>query len=220
MPETTFQFDVTPEGLLHETAVNEMVTKLKETFPGTDDLALEAHLMLGLTDRYLAEVSADFRAKFGITGRRFTVLRLLYLAEGKRMSMGTIAANLDIGTNNTTQLIDGLVKDGLVERLTAPEDKRVIYAVLSDEGARLFAYVFPMNAERIRQTWAPLSVKEKQVLIHLLARLRLNLVSIPDAAEPLIESGELTSVRLAPEANEQARTRRRPRPRVLSQPTE
>jgi len=215
-----FQFDVTPDGLLRETAVNEMVTKLKETFPDTDDLALEAHLMLGLTDRFLAEVSADFRAMYGITGRRFTVLRLLYLAEGKRMSMGTIATNLDIGTNNTTQLIDGLVKDGLVERVTAPEDKRVIYAVLSEEGARLFAYVFPMNAERIRQTWLPLSVKEKQVLIHLLARLRLNIMSVPDAAEPLLESGELQSPRGLPDAEEPTRPRRRPKPRVLSQPTE
>src|SRR3989304_937208 len=104
-PEIMFQFDLTPEGLLRETAVSEMVTKLAESFPGMDALALEAHLMLGLTDRYLAEVGADFRATFGITGRRFTVLRLLYLAEGRRMSMGTIAANLDIGTNNTTQLI-------------------------------------------------------------------------------------------------------------------
>jgi MarR family 2-MHQ and catechol resistance regulon transcriptional repressor len=213
-----YQFEVTPDGLLRETAVNAMVRKLKETFPEIDDLALEAHLMLGMTERYLAEVSADFRARFGITGRRFTVLRLLYLAEGRRMSMGTIAANLDIGTNNTTQLIDGLVRDGLVERVTAPDDKRVIYAVLSDAGAELFAYVFPMNSERIKQTWAPLSEKEKQVLIHLLARLRINMLALPDAAESLLENGELQSAELG--GGDVPPAQLRPHLRVLSQPTE
>jgi MarR family 2-MHQ and catechol resistance regulon transcriptional repressor len=176
--------------------------------------------MLGLTERYLADVSADFRARFGITGRRFTVLRLLYLAEGRRMSMGTIAANLDIGTNNTTQLIDGLVKDGLVERVAAPDDKRVIYAVLSDAGAELFAYVFPMNAERIMQTWAPLSAKEKQVLIHLLSRLRINLLALPDAAESLLEIGDLQAPDSPSEAEQPAPGRKKPKVRVLSQPTE
>ena len=176
--------------------------------------------MLGMTESYLADVSADFRANFGITGRRFTVLRLLYLAEGRRLSMGTIAANLEIGTNNTTQLIDGLVKDGLVERVTAPDDKRVIHAVLSDAGAKLFAYVFPLNSERIKQTWAPLSEKEKQVLIHLLARLRLHLLSVPDAAEFLRDSGELTSSKSPADVEETPRQRRRPRAHVLSQPSE
>ena len=130
-----YQFDVTPDGFIRESAVNAMVAKLKDSFPETDSLALEAHLMLGMTHSYLADVKTDFRARFGITGRRFTVLRLLYLAEGRRLNMGTIAANLEIGTNNTTQLVDGLVRDGLVERMTAPDDKRVIYAVLSKAGA-------------------------------------------------------------------------------------
>jgi MarR family 2-MHQ and catechol resistance regulon transcriptional repressor len=188
-----YQFDVTPDGFLRESGVNAMVSKLKDSFPETDALALEAHLMLGMTYSYLADVRTDFRAKFGITGRRFTVLRLLYLAEDRRLSMGTIAANLEIGTNNTTQLVDGLVRDGLVERMTAPDDKRVIYAVLSDAGAALFAYVFPMNSDRIKETWAPLSDKEKQLLIHLLARIRIHLLSVPDAAESLKESGEWTA---------------------------
>jgi len=127
------------------------------------------------------------------------VLRLLYLAEDRHLRIGTIASNLEIGTNNTTQLVDGLVRDGLVERMTAPDDKRVIYAVLSEAGAALFAYVFPMNASRIQETWAPLSDKEKQLLIHLLARIRLHLLSVPDAADSLIDSRDVPAA-LTPDA--------------------
>jgi MarR family 2-MHQ and catechol resistance regulon transcriptional repressor len=214
-----YQFDVTPDGFIRESAVNAMVSKLKDSFPETDALALEAHLMLGMTYSYLADVKKDFRAKFGITGRRFTVLRLLYLAEGRRLSMGTIAANLEIGTNNTTQLVDGLVRDGLVERMTAPDDKRVIYAVLSKAGAELFAHAFPLNAARLKETWAPLSDREKQLLIHLLSRIRLSLLAIPDAAESLTEREVLAGFEPMSKGGEELQAAGR-RSHGLSQPAD
>jgi DNA-binding MarR family transcriptional regulator len=180
---TTHDFQVSSDGLVRERAVRQTVLRLKERFAEIDELALEAHLMLELTHGVLADMRAAQWAGAGISGRRFPLLRLLYLAERHRLKMGTIAANLGIGTNNTTQLIDGMVRDGLVRRMTDPDDKRVIYAVLTPHGEALFADVFPRNANRVRDAWAPLSDEEKNLLVHLLARVRLNLLSNTDDAQ-------------------------------------
>jgi MarR family transcriptional regulator, 2-MHQ and catechol-resistance regulon repressor len=178
-PETKMQeIQISGDNHVREQAVRRTVLRLKQRFGEIDDLALEAHLMLELTHGVLANMRETQWTRSGVTGRRVPLLRLLYLAEGNRLNMGTIAANLGIGTNNTTQLIDGMVRDGLVTRTTDSQDKRVIYAVLTDHGRALFADFFPKNAERIRNAWAPLSDDEKIQLVSLLARLRINLLAV------------------------------------------
>ena len=188
------EFRQSPDGLVHEAAVRQMVQRLKDHFPGTDEHSLEAHLMLELTHGLLANMRAAqwSGSSVSISGRRFPVLRLLYLADGRRLKMGTIAANLGIGTNNTTQLVDGLVREGLVERVTDPADKRVIYAALTPEGEALFAEFFPRNAGRVRDAWAPLSQQEKDVLVHLLARVRQNLLAAASPADGPASANEGT----------------------------
>jgi MarR family transcriptional regulator, 2-MHQ and catechol-resistance regulon repressor len=181
---TSREFVVDGEGHTREESVRRTVGRLKERFNGIDELALEAHLMLELTHGVLATMRETEWTQSGVTGRRVPLLRLLYLAEHNRLNMGTIAANLRIGTNNTTQLVDGMVRDGLVTRTIDHEDKRVIYAVLTDHGRALFADFFPRNALRISDAWAPLTDDEKQLLVSLLARLRMNLLTPDDDAPP------------------------------------
>jgi MarR family transcriptional regulator, 2-MHQ and catechol-resistance regulon repressor len=116
-------------------------------------------------------------ASFGLTGRRFILLRLLYTSDRRRLSMGEIASQMNLGTNNVTQLVDGMERDGLVERLTGPEDKRVVFATLTSQGEELFGNVFPRNAERIATSWAGFSDDEKRTLTQLLVRLRIHLLN-------------------------------------------
>jgi len=176
------EFEIADDGLVREASIHRMVTRLKEHFGDIDETALEAHLMLELTHAVLADMRAASWSRLGLTGRRFTLLRLLYLAEGRRMSMGEVAANLNMGSNNTTQLIDGVVRDGLVERESGTDDRRVVYAVLTRRGAELFASAFPQNSQRIKDSWSPLSEREKRLLVHLMSRLRLHLLSGGDSA--------------------------------------
>jgi DNA-binding MarR family transcriptional regulator len=206
-------FAVTETGRLRETAVREMVLRLKEHFAQIDELSLEAHLMLELTHGLLANMRAAQWSGSGMAGRRFPLLRLLYLADGNRLKMGTIAANLGIGTNNTTQLVDGMVRDGLVRREPDEDDKRVIYAVLTPHGAALFADFFPRNAGRVHDAWSPLSDEEKDLFVNLLAKVRLNLLTtIGDAAEARQVDSE-------PAASDE-KARRLPSISKMSQPKE
>jgi DNA-binding MarR family transcriptional regulator len=171
------QFEISKEGLIREAEVHEATHALKQTFPELDEFALEATMMLERTHALMVEARAAYWAKFGITSRRFILLRHLYLAEGKRLSMGDIAAVINAGTPNVTQIISGMVKDQLVTRTTAEADKRIVYAVLTSKGEQVFESVFKQNAARLKDSWTILNNEEKQQMVNMLARLRIHLLA-------------------------------------------
>ncbi len=207
------QFEISPEGRVSDVTVREIVAKLVQMFPETNAPAVEANLMVARSYGALTALVAPYWAEFGLTGHRYNVLRLLMLADGKRLPMKDIAAGLNVGTTNVTSLIDGLERDGLVRRVGAEEDKRVTYAMLTQEGEERFLAVYPHTSVRLRDAWAALSDAEKKVLVHLLAKLRMRLEvssvgndilsAIPGVSEP--EPPE------EPLASRPARPRRRAR---------
>jgi MarR family 2-MHQ and catechol resistance regulon transcriptional repressor len=171
------RFSEDHDGSIHETSVRALVGRLQELFPETDGLSLEAHIVLERTHSLLLNMREAAWASFGLTGRRFILLRLLYTSDRRRLSMGEIASQMNLGTNNVTQLVDGMERDGLVARATGPEDKRVVFATLTPQGEELFAGVFPRNAQRIEDSWVGLTDDEKRQLTQLLLRLRISLLS-------------------------------------------
>jgi DNA-binding MarR family transcriptional regulator len=62
------------------------------------------------------------------------------LAVGKEgdPSMGMVAKELNIGLSAASQIVERLVKAGLVERRPNPSDRRITQCVLSPEGERLW----------------------------------------------------------------------------------
>jgi DNA-binding MarR family transcriptional regulator len=117
--------------------------------------------------------------------------------------MGEIATVLNAGTPNVTQIISGLVRDGLVTRTTAEEDKRMIYAVLTAKGEEVFENVFSNNAARLKDSWTPLTDREKQQLVSMMARLRIHLLA-KNAGE---ESGDTPQFVVEDEAPEPKKRR-------------
>lgn len=197
-------FSISPEGRVRETTVADIVAKLAERFPDTDPLAVEANLLVARTYGALSNVVAGYWAEFGLTGHRYNVLRLLTLAEDSRLPMKDIATGLNVGTTNVTSLIDGLERDGLVRRVNAQDDKRITYAQLTEEGEKRFFAVYPHSSRRLRKAWSVLSDEEKEILVHLLSKLRMfmqvgNLdVDVLEAAGSLVDPNAATAKRRPP----------------------
>jgi MarR family transcriptional regulator, 2-MHQ and catechol-resistance regulon repressor len=171
------EFIVDGRGRLHERYVLESVARLKQMFPEVDPAALETQVMLERSHRLLANARQSQWAKFGLTGSRFILLRLLYASPDKRLTMSEIAANMNLGANGATQLVDAMARAGLVKRETADNDKRMIYAALTARGEKLFSEVMPETAKRTKQAWAPLTDDELELMRHLLAKVRLHLLT-------------------------------------------
>ena len=82
------------------------------------------------TRRLSAQLSADH----GLTLSDYEVLLRLVRASDRRMRRVDIAEQVLLTASGITRLLDGLEASGLVERASCASDRRVVYAVLTDDG--------------------------------------------------------------------------------------
>lgn len=67
----------------------------------------------------------------------FSVLTLLLGAEDQRLPMSRIARDLAMTSGGFTKLADRMARDGLIDRRGSSGDRRVVFAALTDSGAKL-----------------------------------------------------------------------------------
>ncbi len=79
-------------------------------------------------------LSAQLTADHGLTISDFEVLLRLARAPDRRMRRVDLAEQVVLTASGVTRLLDGLEKSGLVERDSCATDRRVVYAVLTDDG--------------------------------------------------------------------------------------
>ncbi|MGW7292487.1 MarR family winged helix-turn-helix transcriptional regulator [Streptomyces xiamenensis] len=84
-----------------------------------------------LNDRLLAEVAAGT----GVAASSFQVLWHLLTAPGRSAPMRELTETLGFSTAGTTKVVDRLAQQGLVDRRPSRTDRRVVHAVLTEEGA-------------------------------------------------------------------------------------
>jgi DNA-binding MarR family transcriptional regulator len=89
---------------------------------------VRAHAMV--TRRLSAQLSADH----GLTLSDFEVLLRLARAPDRRMRRVDLAEQVLLTASGITRLLDGLERSGFVERAACASDRRVVYAVLTEEG--------------------------------------------------------------------------------------
>ena len=90
-------------------------------------------------------------APFGLTMGDYEVLVRLSEAADHRLRMCDLAAQLRLSPSGLTRRLDGLVKHGLVERRPSEDDRRVMLAVLTDDGYRLLERAAPHHVAGVRQ---------------------------------------------------------------------
>lgn len=86
------------------------------------------------------DLAVQLQEEHGLTVNDYEALYLLSQAEGERMRRIDLAQRLVLTPSGVTRLLEGLERDGLVERIACSEDLRVSYAALTDAGrAKLMA---------------------------------------------------------------------------------
>ena len=81
-------------------------------------------------------LSAQLEQEHGLTISDYEVLLRLAQAPGRRLKRVELAESVVLTPSGITRLLDGLETAGLVDRAPCAADRRVIYAVLTDEGER------------------------------------------------------------------------------------
>ena len=97
-----------------------------------DTTAIESLSALRLASRSLQLLQERWAEKHGLSSGRLGVLfRLMRCGD---TPLGDLAMALDSTPRNITGLVDHLERDGLVERVPDPEDRRSVRARLTDAG--------------------------------------------------------------------------------------
>ena len=84
--------------------------------------------------RVVRELELELQADQGMALTDYDVLVQLAGADGRRLRMSELADRLLLSRSGATRLVDRLVIDGLVERVSCESDRRGQWASLTDAG--------------------------------------------------------------------------------------
>jgi DNA-binding MarR family transcriptional regulator len=106
---------------------------------------LRAHA--ALVRRIEAELEAKARLPLGW----YDVLLELNAAPHRRMRMQQLGEAAVLSRSRVSRIVDELAAAGLVERQANPEDRRSSYAVITDEGRKVFRRAAPAYLAAVRE---------------------------------------------------------------------
>lgn len=106
---------------------------------------------VGASAAVMGALEADLMSDYGISAGEYGVLANLSESEGSRMRMCDLAGALHLSPSGTTRRLDGLVRRGMVRREPSAEDRRVMLAVLTDEGREFLERIAPGHVEGVRR---------------------------------------------------------------------
>lgn len=94
----------------------------------------EALAALRMASKLMKQRMERHADQHGLSEGRFQLLIRLYQAEGHQLPLGEVADALEVTPRNITGLVDHLERDGLVERVPDPNDRRSILGRLTPAG--------------------------------------------------------------------------------------
>jgi DNA-binding MarR family transcriptional regulator len=118
------------------------------------------------------QLNAQLVADHGLTLSDYGVLLQLAWAPDRRMRRVDLADRILITASGITRLLDGLERAGFVERAACDSDRRVVYAVLTEEGLAKLREAAATHLPQIESLFgARLDEDELETLIALLAKI-------------------------------------------------
>lgn len=98
--------------------------------------------------------------------------RIIYsLYREDSMTMGELSHTLSVPFSTTTRMVDWFVDNSYAQRLSDPEDRRVVRVALTDGGRELCRAIERYMVGRFRQMLSPLTAEEQSVLLMLLEKM-------------------------------------------------
>jgi MarR family 2-MHQ and catechol resistance regulon transcriptional repressor len=136
-----------------------------------DDQALSLKLLVVLSKTYKSVMDKAVKdmKKYGLSETEFGILELLY--HKGRFPLQQIGDKVLVTSGSITYNIDKLENKGYLKRVACTEDRRIIYAEMTESGTKLFDEFFPLHAQEIHSFMNALDKEEKLAIIELLKKV-------------------------------------------------
>jgi len=115
-----------------------------------------------------------FRLQQGVSGMQVAQYRTLgvLLREKSPLSMSELGKRFYISKPYMTVLVDQLIRDGHVERLRDPKDRRIVNISITQKGARHLKQAASLYRETLRELLATLDSQDLEELASSLSTIR------------------------------------------------
>ncbi|MDA8335542.1 MAG: MarR family transcriptional regulator [Peptococcaceae bacterium] len=104
---------------------------------------------LDRVNRALTYLTGVFLGRRGISMSRYRILR--YLHSREEVNMSRMQAHLLVSGPTLTELVDGLVQDGLVQRVRDRGDRRMVFLRLTGTGREVYRDVLAFRCSCLRE---------------------------------------------------------------------
>jgi DNA-binding MarR family transcriptional regulator len=184
--------------LLRDLPKYECIQQAAARFSEGDPSAVQTCLLLlRVASDVLAELEQCF-ARAGLSQGRFTVLMLLSKCDGAceagtgagipgDFSPSDLAERACVTRATMTGLLDGLERDGLIEREPNPQDRRMVAVRITERGRAHLEGMLPEYFALVARLMRGLDETERERLMQLLAIVRPAAGNDP-ASEPETEA--------------------------------
>ncbi|WP_240375669.1 MarR family winged helix-turn-helix transcriptional regulator [Bacillus piscicola] len=138
-----------------------------------EDLSLKSLIVLSRANRVVEDKIKEDIRKHGLNPTEFAVLELLFHKGDQPIQR--IGEKILLSSGSITYVVDKLEQKRFLERKRCPEDRRVIFAAITEKGTELMKEIFPKHQEAVQHMFHALDEEEKKTLITLLKKVGLSL---------------------------------------------
>ncbi|MGH8963264.1 MAG: MarR family winged helix-turn-helix transcriptional regulator [Jatrophihabitantaceae bacterium] len=117
-----------------------------------DVLAREWHELMGRYQRITCTLDRELQAAHGLTASDFEVLQQLAVAGADGSTrLHELGANVHLTQSALSRLIARLERDGLVRRAMCPDDRRSVFATITEAGIERYLAARPTQRGILRE---------------------------------------------------------------------
>ena len=140
-------------------------------------MAVTAKALFAIEPALNSWLKLGFRSR-GITYARLRLLSALRFGRPRRLL--DLGGELGVTARNVTGLVDALQRDGLVERLPHPNDRRAVLVRLTPAGERVSGELLAEQRAAVAELLAKLPEADQRSLLRALESLRAVLARHPE----------------------------------------
>lgn len=112
----------------------------------------------------------------GLNPTEFAVLELLYHKGPQPLQQ--IGGKILLASGSITYVVDKLEKKQLLKRIACPQDRRITYAAITEDGIELIERIFPEHEQNIHELLSVLSEEEIGQATAILKKLGLSIKNL------------------------------------------
>ncbi|WP_246001123.1 MarR family winged helix-turn-helix transcriptional regulator [Oceanobacillus piezotolerans] len=143
----------------------------KKEYDKDTTLSLKLFVVLSRALEAIERKIAESIKAYGMNITEFGVLELLYHKGDQPIQQ--IGKKILIASSSITYVVDKLEKKKYVKRVACPDDRRVTFAAITEEGKAVMDEIFPKHQAMMTEIMSVIEADEKAQLIEQLKRLGL-----------------------------------------------